>query len=184
MPYSDPRRRNSINPRQIIGRLSGGGSVSAISGGGGTGTGAALQADYELTTPYSANVSAKSWGFVALQTDTENQSNPQVTSQTPFTFTATSESDYRVDVYCTIEPDVDVQRYCLAISHGVSGSTSDAAFSFHRVERGATEYDLFLSARLSMLINDIFTIEVRGYNVSNATKPLGVQAARILVYSV
>ena len=184
MPYSEPRRRNSINQRQILGRLAGGASVSAISGGGGTTAGARLQADYELVTPYSQNVPANAWGFVAINTDTENQNNPQVGSQTPWTLTVTSEGSYRIEAYCTIEPDVDVQRYCLAIKHGVSGTTSDAAFSFHRVKRSATEYELFVTGIVSVEINDILTIELRAYNTSNATKPLGVQAAKILVYSV
>jgi hypothetical protein len=183
MPYSEPRRRNSINPRQILGRFAGGGSISAASSGGAT-SGATLQADYELVTPYSVNIAPNDWGFVAINTDTENQSNPQVSSQTPWTFTVASEGSYRIEAYCTIEPDVDVKRYCLAIKHGVSGSTSDALFSFHRVKRSATEYELFVTGIVSLEINDVLTIELRAYNTSNAVKPLGVQAAQILVYSV
>jgi hypothetical protein len=184
MPYSDPRRRNSINPRQILGQISGGVSVSSVLGGGGGG-GATLQADYELTTPYTTNVLARDWGFVGLETDTVNESNPQVSSQTPFTFTATSEGERRIKARCTIRPQSGLERYSLALQHGANGAVSDATFTFHRVKRNpAGDYEIFLVGVVSLNINDILTLEVRSYNTSDATKFLGVQDARIFVYSV
>lgn len=183
MPYKEPRRRNSINPRDIIGQVAGG---SVIAGGivtGGTGPGRVLVAEYESAATQNIVIPSKTRVSTALTIATPVQSSALVTSTAPFIFRANDDFVFWVEAECTFTPSLNSSRYAFACHAGTLTNKGDASYTFRAIKRGAS-VQMFVQGVVQMKNLDELQIALSAYNAHTAPETLAVTDAAVWVYSV
>lgn len=182
MPFKESRRRNSINPRDIIGQVAGG---NVIAGGIATSgsSGRALIAQYESAGVQNILLPSKARTNTALNIATAVQASTLVTSTNPFTLTSNTVQTLWVEAECTFTPSAHSERYALACHAGTATSKGDAAFTFRHITRGAA-MQMFVQGIVDMENLDELNIVLSCYNTHTASETLLVTDAAVWVYSV
>lgn len=183
MPFKESRRRNSINPRDIIGQVAGG---NVIAGGISTATsagGRSLVAEYESAGVQNILLPSKARTNTALNIATAVQASTLVTSASPFTLTSNTVQTLWVEAECTFTPSAHSERYALACHSGTPTSKGDAAFTFRHITRGAA-MQMFVQGIVDMENLDELNIVLSCYNTHTASETLLVTDAAVWVYSV
>lgn len=185
MPYKQPNRRNSINPRDIIGNNIAGGGVSVVSsaGGGSTGAGRTLIAEYSSTTTQSVLLPSKVQTNAALNTPTAVLTSTLVSTTTPFLLIADADRALYVECELTFTPSANSGRYVLALQTGTATSAGDEHTTFRAITRGTTR-TMYLDGTCDMLLSDRLQLVFRAYNNGNASEMVNITEARVWVYSV
>ncbi len=183
MGYKENRRRNSINPRDIVGGAVSGGTASASAFGGFGSGGRTLLAHYTNTGNQSITLSAKAYTYTLLNMATAVANSTLVTGTAPFTLTTDDDYTLWVEAECTFTPSANSDRYVLAIVNGTATNKGDGAYTFRSVVRG-TSRQAFVQGVIDMFLADVLQIELRVFNSSNAAETLTVTAAKVWVYVV
>lgn len=185
MPAVSVNKNNTIIPKQILVEFSGS-SSSGTGGGGGTGgqqgTPSTLIARYRLTAPQTASVPSKSFGRVSVETDDAQSASAAVTSQTPFTYTASEFAFVRVEVRANVTHTANLGRWVLAFRLTRNGFTSDAAFTFHKAKSSASVWELVLNERVWLETGDVLTVQIRAWNDGASADTLTVLDADVSMY--
>jgi hypothetical protein len=184
MPISSNNKNATVLPKQFLGEIGGGSSVSGAGGstGGQQGTPSVLIARYRLTAPQTSVVPSKTWTNLSVSTDDVQSPSAAVTSQTPFTYTAPEFAFVRVEVRANVTHTANLGRWVLAFRLTRNGFTSDAAFTFHKAKSSPTVWQLVLNERVWLETGDVLTIAVRAFNEGAVSDTVTILDADVALY--
>lgn len=184
MPKSSSNKNDSILLKQILGEFAGGSGGSSRSGSGtgsNQGTPPELLALYRLTAPQSVAIPALSHGVIILNTDDAQSPSTLVTSQTPFTYTATTSEYILLEYRIVAQQSANLERYVSAATTTRNGFTSNAVYSFDRRFGSATTWIFTCNARILVEQGDNLQITLRAYNKNITSVNLTLDEALIIL---